>query len=489
MKTIVKIDPEKEYEAAKQMVESIAARGEFDSELSTLDVSIDNLKTVINVLIERSTPKKRKRPSKKSKKKKKGNNNKDDNTRLPSEKFPELEVNEKIIKPENPPRCSCCNEEMKESGLFKTSEKLEVVPKKYYIARNKRVIYNCGACNGSMVNAPNLPCILPTSNYGDSLIIDVALSKYCDLIPIERYTAIAGRDGVNGLPPNSLIGLTHALASFFYPVYQKLREEILSAILILADETPLKMLEGDVTSNWFLWGFSSSEACFFEAHGTRSGDIPIEFLLESNAEFLLTDGYGGYKRAVKEINKEVKRIAEVYCNAHAFRYFDEASSTWKSECEPFLELYGKIYELEREAENDEQKGKAREAMKPLFEEIKRKCEEARLDVMANSKFEKAIMYFLNHYPGLIICTTDIRIPLDNNFSERLLRSPVVGRKTWYGNHSKRGARTSAVLFSLVESCKINDINPRNYFPWLTDRILSEKEPLTPHQYLNSIDSG
>ena len=487
MKTIVKIDPEKEYEAAKQVVESIASKGDFGSEVSTLDGSIDNLKTVINVLIERAAPRKRKRPSKKSKKKK--NNNKGENTRLPSEKFPDLEINEKVIKPDTIPCCSCCNKEMTESGLFKTSEKLEVIPKKYYIIRNKRVIYNCSSCNGSMVNTPNLPSILPTSNYGDSLIIDVCLSKYCDLIPIERYTAIAGRDGVNGLPPNSLIGLTHALASFFYPVYQKLREEILNAILILADETPLKMLEGDNTSNWYLWGFSSAEACFFEAHGTRSGDIPIEFLSDSKAKYLLTDGYGGYKRAIKEINKTAKRITEVYCNAHAFRYFEEASCTWEIECKPFLELYGDIYQLEREAENDEQKAMARKAMKPTFKEIKRLCEEAKSDVMADSRFEKAIVYFLNHYKGLTVCTNDIRIPLDNNFSERLLRSPVVGRKTWYGNHSKRGARTSAVLFSLVESCKINDINPRNYFPWLADRILLGKEPLTPSQYLKIIDSG
>ena len=489
MKTIVKIDPEKEYEAAKQMVESIASKGNFDSEVSTLGGSIDNLKTVINVLIERATPSKRKRPNKRLKKKKKKNNSLDESTRLPSEKFPDLEVKEKIIKADETPHCSCCNKEMTDSGLFKTSEKLEVIPKKYFIIRNKRVVYKCNSCNGSMVNTPNTPSILPTSNYGDSLILDVALSKYCDLIPIERYTAIASRVGVNGLPPNSLIGLTHALASFFYPVYEKLRKEILSAILILADETPLKMLEGDITSNWYLWGFSSSQACFFEAHGSRSGDIPINFLLEADAQFFLTDGYGGYKRAIKEINKEAKKIVEVYCNAHAYRYFEEASSTWESECEPFLELYGKIYQLERNAENDEQKLMARKAMKQLFEEIKKRCEEAKLDTMAGSKFEKAISYFLNHYEGLTVCVTDIRIPLDNNFSERLLRSPVVGRKIWYGNHSKRGARTSAVLFSLVESCKINDINPRNYFPWLVERIHSGKDPLTPHQYSQMIESG
>jgi len=108
---------------------------------------------------------------------------------------------------------------------------------------------------------------------------------------------------------------------------------------------------------------------------------------------------------------------------------------------------------------------------------------------AESSFLKAINYFLNHFEGLTRCVNDIDIPLDNNFSERLLRSPVVGRKTWYGTHSKKGARTNAILFSVVESCKINYINPRNYFQWVTDRLHAKEKILTPWEYAASMDSG
>jgi len=96
---------------------------------------------------------------------------------------------------------------------------------------------------------------------------------------------------------------------------------------------------------------------------------------------------------------------------------------------------------------------------------------------------KAMNYFINHYDGLTLCTTNLEISLDNNLSERELRAPVIGRKTWLGTHSKRGASTAAVLFSIVQSCKLNGVNPRSYFPWVVKEIHNKAEVLTPHQYL------
>lgn len=91
-------------------------------------------------------------------------------------------------------------------------------------------------------------------------------------------------------------------------------------------------------------------------------------------------------------------------------------------------------------------------------------------------------YFTNHFDGLTLCTKNIKIPLDNNLSERELRAYVVGRKTWLGTHSKRGAETSASTFSIVQSCKMNNINPRDYFPWVVSRLLKGEKVLTPFEY-------
>ena len=126
--------------------------------------------------------------------------------------------------------------------------------------------------------------------------------------------------------------------------------------------------------------------------------------------------------------------------------------------------------------------KLRQQMIPLFEQIKGEGEKIRVNCMPGSMLEKSINYFFNHYEGLTVCTKNIEVELENNFSERNLRSPVVGRKTWYGGHSKRGALTSAVLFSVVQSCLANGINPRQYFPWITEQIHQNNEILTPYEY-------
>jgi transposase len=482
MKTVVKINPDKEYEKAKDLITDLSYKLQDTDSIAGLGDSVDNLKTVINVLMEREEARRgRPKPPKKETKKDQKKKEREESKKLPSEKFPNVEVDEQIKRPDEIPLCPCCNEEMKESGLFDTSEKLETIPQTYYIKRTKRVKYNCGKCHGALVNTPAEPSIVPTSNYGDSLIIDAALSKYCDLIPLERYCAMAARNGLEGLPPNSLIGVTHHLANFLKDIYEKIKQEILNSSLIRADETPHKMLEGSETPNWYMWGFFTQRACYFEAHKTRSGNVPVDFLIDSKVDYLLTDGYAGYKKAIKSLGNRGKKVVEVYCNAHAYRYFKQAFLTWKEESEVFLKLYGDIYELERSATNEEELQLAREKMISQFNEIKNICENVTIE-MKSSSLEKAVNYFLNHFEGLTICTTNIGIPLDNNASERSLRSSVIGRKTWYGTHSKRGAVTNAILFSIIETCKINNINPRNYFPWIVKKILNKEDPLTPYEY-------
>lgn len=490
MKTITKIDPEKEYENAKKMIE-LATQGALDVDnAGSLDSSVDNLITVARVLIEREE--RRRGPKKYPKENKSKGRNKGESRgetkKLPSERYPNLEVKEDVVRPDQNPTCPCCNKEMKESGLFDCSEKLETIPQSYYIVRTKRVKFNCSGCHGAMVNTAPPASIVPSSNYGDSMIIDVALTKYCDLLPIERYVQIAARLGLVGLPAQSLIGLTHQLANFLRPVHELIKLEVLSSVVLRADETTHKMLEGDETSQWYLWGFFSEVACYFETHGTRSGDVVIEFLKGSKTEVLMSDGYAAYSKAAKAMRKLGRDILEVHCNAHAVRYFKQAGITWKEEAEPYLALYGEIYELEstrKDKASELSEGEQlelRSQMLPLFEQIKELAEKDKEEAMAKSGFKKAMGYFLNHYEGLIACTGDIDIPLDNNLSERELRGPVVGRKTWYGTHSKKGARTTAALFSIVQSCKLNNVNPRDYFAWIVARLHRGEPPMTPYSY-------
>ena len=150
----------------------------------------------------------------------------------------------------------------------------------------------------------------------------------------------------------------------------------------------------------------------------------------------------------------------------------------------YLDHYHEIYQL-----NDLSKGKPvdevlklRSQMRPHFEAMKKMATEELPRYPNQNQYRKALNYFLENYEGLTLFLNEAEVPMDNNTQERLLRSHVVGRKTWYGTHSERGAETAAILFSIVETCKLNGVNPREFFADLVNTILDRKKILTPDQW-------
>ncbi len=412
---------------------------------------------------------------------------------LPSERYPNAPIIERDIELATPPACPCCNAQMKDSGLTEDSEYLTVIPATYMVVRQKRHTYNCGKCYGALLTAANQPRIKQGSAYSDEMMIDVSLSKYCDLIPIQRYVAIAERAGFKGIPAQSLIEATHYVAQFVKGVYDLLKAEILNSRILHADETTHRMLEGSDKKIWHLWGFSSKSAAYFECHDTRSGDVASEFLKLSKCEFLMSDVYSGYAKAIRLTNEHRKRlnsraICSIYCNAHARRKFKEATEKFPDEASYFVEMYKKIYHLEPDYKNLEKPPDqvdieaARVKMRPLFEEMKVRAIELMPEFSGKSTMFTAIRYFVEHYKELTRFMDDSELPIDNNQQERLLRNPVIGRKTWLGTHSERGSETNAILFSLIESCKLNKVNPREYFKVLVQKLHAGEPPFTPKDF-------
>ncbi|MCB9025531.1 MAG: IS66 family transposase [Bdellovibrionaceae bacterium] len=424
----------------------------------------------------------RKKHQDKNKKKKK-------KVQLPSLRYPDAPLIEREVILDNLPACKCCGTEMSDSGMTENSEFLTAVPQQFFVIRQKRHKYRCGKCHGDMVTAPNPPRIKPGSSYSDEMMIDVAMSKYCDLIPIERYSSIAGRSGLMDLPPQSLIELTHNVADFAEGAYNKLGEEVKSEKVLNADETPHRMLEDHGDKSWYLWGFSTKKASYFEIHDTRSGDVASEILKSSECEYLVSDVFSGYSKAVKVVNKFRKEkglplVKNIYCNSHARRKFKEAEERYSDESIYFLEMYKKIYRLEKiaKARPPDRVLRVRRLMTRIFEEMKSVAMENVAGYSSKSKIAIAMNYFLKNYNEFTLFIKNKDLPIDNNSQERQMRSPVVGRKTWYGTHSKRGARTTAILFSLVESCKLNHVNPREYFRKLVQDLHDGKAPYTPKDY-------
>lgn len=403
----------------------------------------------------------------------------DDRKLLPSERYPDAEIMDQDVTLEPSPHCSLCDSEMVDSGMTEVSESITIIPKKYLIKRQHLHKYTCRSCHGQIITTPSPPRIKPGSSYDDDLIIDVGLSKYCDLIPIERYTSMASRQGFKGLPPNSLIELTHYLAEFLRPIYERIKAEVQSSKILHADETPHKMLEGAEKKSWYFWGFSTPTASYFECHGTRSGDVAYDFLRDSNCEILVSDVYSGYNKAIRIANKDrvssnKVEIKPAFCNAHARRKLREIPG---EDGKFFVENYAEIYRLKKEKKLSE--------MRIVFEKIKQRAEKAKERYSTKSHEYSAANYFLKNYEGLTRCAEDESIPIDNNSQERELRNPVIGRKTWYGTHSIKGAMTAQILFTIVQSCRLNNLNPREYFHNLVNNIHQQLPPLTPYQVVQS----
>jgi transposase len=408
----------------------------------------------------------------------------------PSDRYPNIPIREEYIELEPIPNCPCCDKTMIDSDMTDDSEQLTVIPKKYEILRIKQVKYVCD-CHGAIVTAPSPNRIIEGSSYSDEMIADVALSKYCDLIPMNRYVAMAERSGIVGLPANSLIETTHGFADFVSPVYTLIKQGILNSRVLKADETPHKMLEGSEKRNWYLWGFSTDLLCFLECRDTRASNVASDILVKSKCEVLVSDVYAGYGKAIRTANEirlssQIPPIVSAHCNAHARRNFFKMWPAYK-EAAFYLEHFHEIYQL-----NSKAKGQAppivlelREQMRPRFEAMKAKAMDELAHYSLRGKYANALKYFLKNYNTLTYFLTDAEVPIDNNAQERNLRSHVVGRKTWYGTHSKRGALTAAILFSIVETCKLVGVNPRQYFEELVKDMLAGAKPYTPNDYKKS----
>jgi len=413
-------------------------------------------------------------------------------TKQPSERYPEVRVVVEDIDFSAPVPCPSCGVAMQDSGMTESSEFLDVRPKEFIIVEQRRHKHRCGKCHGAIVTAPLPARITPGGSYSDELIVDASLAKYCDLIPIDRYAKMAGRSGLQDLPPHSLIKASFRLADFMVDICELIKREVLAESVLRADETPHRMLEGDEKKRWFLWGFSTEFACYFECHNTRSGDVSTEILNASKCLILLTDVYSGYSKSIRlsnEIRLEEGRplIQAANCNAHARREFwagDYDSPKITEDQKIVIDQYKLIYKLNKESKglSPEDILKKRQEMKPLFEAIRAEAEAKVATYSNKSQMASAYNYFLKNYDGLTLFLTNPLVPIDNNSSERLLRSHVVGRKTWYGTHSRKGAEVAAVHFSIVETCKLIQVNPREYYLDAVQRIHSKSELLTPRRY-------
>ena len=425
-------------------------------------------------------------------------------TRLPSEQFPDARLVECTVEDAEIPHCLDCKNKMTDSGMRETAERIDCQPAELIITRTNRVRYHCKCCQSAPKTAALPARLAPGTSMGDSFIIQACISKFYDLIPTTRFAKILTRSSAK-ISHNLLLKAQSIMASIYAELYLAIKLEILNSLVVFADETVHRQLEDNKGKwRWFLWAFCTKTSIYFEIHDTRAGDVSIEFLVESTtALYSVSDAYSGYSRTIREVNrirqdKKVPLLKSCLCNDHGRRYFFYAQSD--PQALRALDLYDKIYEIEREVQklllepihpepkNSDQALILRQTADPLFNQIYDISCAILLESPEKSPEAVAAKYFLNNLTGLTAYLQHIELPISNAPAERGIRSPVVLRKMSLGNHSQSGAAEAAIHLSVMGSCKMNDLNPTEYYEFNRDRYLEKQPLLTPYQFKLHKDS-
>jgi transposase len=382
----------------------------------------------------------------------------------------ELERKEEIIEPDLIPEGSkLIGEEV--------TEVLEYTPGTFYVRRIVRKKYALANQAGVVIgNLPSLP--LPKSNAGSSLLAHLLVSKYQDHLPFYRQIEIFKRQGVS-LPQSTVNGWFAAATDLLEPLYDTLRNKVLSSNYIQIDETTIPVMDQDKPGatrkgyHWIIRAPEERKLFFHYDQGSRAQRVAINILKDFKGA-VQSDGYGAYN--IYENKRDVLLLG---CWAHARRKFEQALKNDPLRAQFALEQIQLLYRIERQGEEEKRSREQIEELRktksyPLLRAFEKWLDANYSQVLPKSLIGQAIAYTYNIYPRLVRYVIDGRYRIDNNGAENGVRPLALGRKNYLfcGNHE--AARRTAIIYSLLGTCKINSINPTQ---WLTDvfnKILDTK---------------
>ncbi|HET7384161.1 MAG TPA: IS66 family transposase [Pseudolabrys sp.] len=381
---------------------------------------------------------------------------------------------EQVIEPQST-LCPCCGKAMHVIGEEK-SERLDKVPAIFRVIVTRRPKYAC-ACGESVAQAPAPPRLIEGGIPTEALIADVVVSKYANHLPLYRQAQIFSRQGIP-LDRSTLAAWVGAAAAELEPLYERLVAILKGMDKLFADETRCPVLDpgrGKTKPGYFWalacdnrpWGSQAPPAViYFYAPGR--GGKHVETLLEGFSGILQVDGYDGYNILVRP-DRRGGPVTLAYCWAHLRRRFYEIAANGPAPiAQNALERIQKLYKIEEEIRGrpPEERCAVRQARaRPEIEDLKSWFEDCLKRVSKSSPVRDAVQYGLNQWDGLIRFLDDGRIEIDSNSVERSMRPIALNRKNSLFAGHDQGANNWACLASLIETCKLNSVNPNT---WLTD---------------------
>lgn len=304
---------------------------------------------------------------------------------------------------------------------------------------------------------------------GPGLLAHILISKYVDHLPLHRQIGQFKRLGVD-VPASTMSDWVGAASDLIAPLYDTLKKEVLSSSYIQADETPIKVLDEDKkgsTHRGFYWVYHSPEKklVLFDYRPGRGREGP-EDILKNYEGYLQTDAYSAYD------SFDTEKIKLLHCMAHARRMFEKALDNDQVRANHALFKIQSLYAIERYLRenkiNVDEKLKLRQQdALPILTELHQWMKEEIIKVTPQSLIGKAIAYSLSRWDKLSLYASDGRLEIDNNLIENSIRPVAIGRKNYLFAGSHDAAQRAAVIYSLLGTCKKNNIEP---FGWVKNTI-------------------
>lgn len=369
------------------------------------------------------------------------------------------------------------------TNVFDSVTKIQIIERKYIKEIHRKKKYKLKPEFTTDVNEKDViitasgpASLLPGMNYTTDFVASVVADKYISHMPLERQTREMESLGLKGIKNSTLSRFAALAAASLEKIQSDILLELRDTDLALhIDETPWK-IQNRKENDGYMWVISNRSGSYYFFKPTRSAKVISEKLFGYNGP-VVTDGFSSYDHVLDEA-----KIPHAYCWAHARREFlplEDHDPTVK----PILDVIDKIFEIEREAKDFVHLKALRvEKSKLQVEQLKNLLLQEYPKSRERSQKRKAILYLQKRWTGFTNFLNDTRIPLSNNEAERTIRHAVMGRKNYYGSGNFTGAETAATLFTVIESCKKNDLDPRSFLLMSLHRVAKGKNLETPLAY-------
>jgi transposase len=347
---------------------------------------------------------------------------------------------------------------------------IEVKAHRRLIRRHRyRPTCDCGVHPG-IVTAPPAPRVIPKSILGISLLVEFLMDKYLSYRPTYRLLADLKTHDLD-LSLGTVTDALQRLLPLFEPVYEALANHSRRQPLWHGDETRwlvFATVEGKVGFRWYLWVFHAAEVVVFVLAQGRAHDVPEDYLGPQAAGIMVVDRYKAYQ-AINQVKTGL--IVLAFCWAHVRRDFVTLARTWPDQegwALGWVERIGQLYRL-----NDERCAVQEEPATFVVADVRLRAAVTAFGAQGESELadpelhparHKVLESLGNHWTGLTVFVEHPEVPMDNNTAERAQRGPVVGRKNYYGSGAVWSGRLAAMLFSLLQTLCLWELNAR---AWLT----------------------